>query len=579
MSSQRLLHFLGSVHDFEAFGSSRSMSTVMRNLFLSHWLHLAVVLCWFSGIVMHVGFQGNFDVWVDNPLRISFVAHALWEPHLMPEATGFTTSYSGLSFWMRTVGFTSSGQILHFSLAPEVVAFALMPLIGHWNGAGLERTFLNVQNMRAPLLPGLSFLWAGHLAWVVMKDGNAVGNNHSVLSLLSFVGDLSPISRSIFVTDLIHHHLAVGILGFCLITITGLAASRIRALLNLGYHMQVAVACFGLASIVFLVAQHMLWMPSAGFIHFSLPTCNALFAHHLWIASTLLVGAFVHFALFTLREICFKTHFVSILSWLALFLGFHVLGIYVHNDVVYAFGSADKGFLIQPILAQSIQSYANMQVLYVFCPADFLLHHALALCVHTTTLILVKGAVDASGSLLFAEKRQHGFGFSCDGPGRGGTCDISAWDSIYLGVFWVLNTLGWVLFYEHYRSIVSFDAFASTGSTLLGWFRDYLWQSSGNLVNGFTFSGSNELAVLAWGFLLGHLIWATSFMFLISWRGYWQELIESLLLIHLKTPVIVSIWTLGFTPVALSILQARFIGLAHFTVGFIRTFDAFLLSV
>jgi photosystem I P700 chlorophyll a apoprotein A2 len=29
-------------------------------------------------------------------------------------------------------------------------------------------------------------------------------------------------------------------------------------------------------------------------------------------------------------------------------------------------------------------------------------------------------------------------------------------------------------------------------------------------------------------FLFGHLVWATGFMFLISWRGYWQELIETL---------------------------------------------------
>ena len=30
--------------------------------------------------------------------------------------------------------------------------------------------------------------------------------------------------------------------------------------------------------------------------------------------------------------------------------------------------------------------------------------------------------------------------------------------------------------------------------------------------------------VTAWDFLFGHLVWATGFMFLISWRGYWQEL-------------------------------------------------------
>jgi photosystem I P700 chlorophyll a apoprotein A2 len=31
-------------------------------------------------------------------------------------------------------------------------------------------------------------------------------------------------------------------------------------------------------------------------------------------------------------------------------------------------------------------------------PGDFLVHHAIALGLHTTTLILVKGALDARGS-------------------------------------------------------------------------------------------------------------------------------------------------------------------------------------
>jgi photosystem I P700 chlorophyll a apoprotein A2 len=37
--------------------------------------------------------------------------------------------------------------------------------------------------------------------------------------------------------------------------------------------------------------------------------------------------------------------------------------------------------------------------------------------------------------------------------------------------------------------------------------------------------------------VLGHLIYATGFMFLISWRGYWQELIESLAWAHERTPI------------------------------------------
>ncbi|KAL2943198.1 hypothetical protein RDABS01_031546 [Bienertia sinuspersici] len=43
---------------------------------------------------------------------------------------------------------------------------------------------------------------------------------------------------------------------------------------------------------------------------------------------------------------------------------------------------------------------------------------------HTTTLILVKGALDARGSKLMPDKKDFGYSFPCDGPGRGGTCDI-----------------------------------------------------------------------------------------------------------------------------------------------------------
>jgi photosystem I P700 chlorophyll a apoprotein A2 len=46
----------------------------------------------------------------------------------------------------------------------------------------------------------------------------------------------------------------------------------------------------------------------------------------------------------------------------------------------------------------------------------------------------------------------------------------------------------------------------------------------------------NNLSVWTWMFLFGHLVWATGFMFLISWRGYWQELIETLVWAHERTP-------------------------------------------
>ena len=81
-------------------------------------------------------------------------------------------------------------------------------------------------------------------------------------------------------------------------------------------------------------------------------------------------------------------------------------------------------------LVRCYQQWKNSLFLTIG-PGDFLVHHAIALGLHTTALILVKGALDARGSKLMPDKKDFGYSFPCDGPGRGGTCDISAWDAFY----------------------------------------------------------------------------------------------------------------------------------------------------
>jgi photosystem I P700 chlorophyll a apoprotein A2 len=87
----------------------------------------------------------------------------------------------------------------------------------------------------------------------------------------------------------------------------------------------------------------------------------------------------------------------------------------------------------------------------------------------------------------------------------------------------------------------------------------------------------NAQAVWAWMFLFGHLIWATGFMFLISWRGYWQELIETLVWAHERTPL-ANLVRWKDKPIALSIVQARLVGLAHFAIGYIFTYAPFVIA-
>jgi photosystem I P700 chlorophyll a apoprotein A1 len=71
-------------------------------------------------------------------------------------------------------------------------------------------------------------------------------------------------------------------------------------------------------------------------------------------------------------------------------------------------------------------------------------------------------------------------------------------------------------------------------------------------------------------FLAGHFVFAFSLMFLFSGRGYWQELIESIVWAHNKLRVAPAI-----QPRALSIIQGRAVGVTHYLLGGIVTTWAF----
>ncbi|KAL8226853.1 hypothetical protein R6Q57_016685 [Mikania cordata] len=281
--------------------------------------------------------------------------------------------------------------------------------------------------------------------------------------------------------------------------------------INNSIHFQLGLALASLGVITSLVAQHMYSLPAYAFIAQDFTTQAALYTHHQYIAGFIMTGAFAHGAIFFIRDynpeqnednvlarmLEHKEAIISHLSWASLFLGFHTLGLYVHNDVMLAFGTLEKQIIIEPIFAQWIQS-AHGKTSYGFDillsstngpafnagrsiwlpgwlndvnensnslfltigPGDFLVHHAIALDLHTTTLILVKGALDARGSKLMPDKKDFGYSFPCDGPHRGGTCDISAWDAFYLAVFWMLNTIGWVTFYWHSKHITLWQVMA-----------------------------------------------------------------------------------------------------------------------
>jgi len=418
--------------------------------------------------------------------------------------------------------------------------------------------------------------------------------------------------------------------------LTGHGHRGLYEILTTSWHAQLAINLAMLGSVSILVAHHMYAMPPYPYLSIDYATQVSLFSHHVWIGGFCIIGSGAHASIFMVRDfdpcgddvfdtmldriIRHREAIIAHLNWVCIFLGTHSFGLYVHNDTLVALGVpegcfADGAFELQPIFARWIQSLHAVAPLntapnalatasYAFGgdisvidgrigimpiglgTADFLVHHIHAFNIHVAVLILLKGVLYARSSSLIPDKHLQGFRFPCDGPGRGGTCQVSSWDHVFLGAFWVYNCISIVVFYFTWKmsadvwGTVSADGgiyhlvapFAGEGGTSImvnGWFRDYLWAGSNVVV----FSYGSELSAYGLIFLGAHFIWAFSLMFLFSGRGFWQELIESILWAHQKLNVAPNI-----RPRALSIIQGRAVGLAHYLLGGIGVTWSFFLA-
>ena len=146
-----------------------------------------------------------------------------------------------------------------------------------------------------------------------------------------------------------------------------------------------------------VTAQHLYSLAPYSYLSYDYPTTVALYTHHSWISSLLILGSFAHGGIFLIRDyskvphnlfhsllLAHKAVLVSHLSYISLFLGTHTLGLYVHNDTTQAFNDPYNQLLIEPVFAQLLQDTSHV---IPISPGDFLVHHAIALGLHVTTLI------------------------------------------------------------------------------------------------------------------------------------------------------------------------------------------------
>nr|YP_009240485.1 P700 apoprotein subunit Ia [Lotharella vacuolata]BAU62619.1 P700 apoprotein subunit Ia [Lotharella vacuolata] len=408
--------------------------------------------------------------------------------------------------------------------------------------------------------------------------------------------------------------------------------SGIYEILTNSWHAQLSLNLAMLGSLSIIVAHHMYAMPPYPYISIDYATQLSLFTHHMWIGGFCIVGAGAHASIFMVRDynpsdnynnlldriICQRDSIISHLNWVCIFLGLHSFGLYIHNDTMSALGRSDDMFSdtaiqLQPVFAQYIQrihyqapfvtsplfisptspiwgneiSIVNKKVAMIpmsLSTSDFMVHHIHAFTIHVTLLILLKGVLFARNSRLIPDKSNLGFRFPCDGPGRGGTCQVSAWDHVFLGLFWMYNSLSIVIFHFSWKlqsdiwgngtvssgiTHITRGNFAQSANTINGWLRDFLWSQSSQVIQSY----GSSLSAYGLIFLGAHFVWAFSLMFLFSGRGYWQELIESIVWAHNKLKVAPAI-----APRALSITQGRAVGVAHYLLGGIGTTWSFFLA-
>ena len=403
------------------------------------------------------------------------------------------------------------------------------------------------------------------------------------------------------------------------------------------WHAQLGTNLAMLGSVTIIVAHHMYAMPPYPYIATDYATQLSLFTHHMWIGAFFIVGGAAHATIFMVRDydpvvnrnnvldrvLRHRDAIISHLNWVCMFLGFHSFGLYVHNDTMQALGRpqdmfSDTAIQLQPVFAQFVQNIQTLApgttapnqlepVSYIWGggivavggkiammpmalgTADFMIHHIHAFQIHVTVLILLKGFLFARNSRLIPDKANLGFRFPCDGPGRGGTCQVSGWDHVFLGLFWMFNTIAIAVYHFSWKmqsdvwgtidadgtiAHITGGNFAQSAININGWLRDFQWAQAAQVIQSY----GTSLSAYGLIFLGAHFVWAFSLMFLFSGRGYWQELIESIVWAHNK---------LNFSPAiqprALSIIQGRAVGVAHFLLGAIVTiwafFEARIISV
>ncbi|KAI3839584.1 hypothetical protein MKX03_003693 [Papaver bracteatum] len=440
-------------HDFNSHTSY--LEEISRKVFSAHFSQLSIIFFWPSGMYFQGAHLSNYEAWLSDPTHIRPSAQVVWP--IIWRASGRT---SELQLYCTVIGALVFATLMLSSDVESMLNHHLAGLLGlgslswarhqihvslpinQFLDAGVDpkeiplpHEFILNRDILAQLYP--SFV-EGETPFFTL-------NWSKYAKFLTFRGGLDPVTGGLWLTDIGHHHLAIAILflisghmyrtnwriGHGLKDIleahkgpfTGQGHKGIYEILTTSWHAQLSLNLVMLGSLTIVVAHHMYAMPPYPYLTTDYGTILSLFIHHMWIDRFLIVGVTAHAAIFMVRDydpitryndlldhvLRHRNAIISHLNLECIFLCFHSFGLYIHNDTM-----SISQFNYNPSLLNGLQNT------HILTPGTT------APGAKTNTSLTWGGGVFylLLVPVSYLIMQIWVFCFPCDGPGKGGTCQI-----------------------------------------------------------------------------------------------------------------------------------------------------------
>ena len=128
----RVFQSLGNIHDIESNMSLGSEFSMSSQVFSSHWAHLSVLFLWVSGIVFHLNWCGNYDLWLEEFLGIIPIGHSIWDFNFISSKSSgsgsFVIEFFNLYSWLLTIGYKDSRSLFRLVIGLELLSLGCLSL-------------------------------------------------------------------------------------------------------------------------------------------------------------------------------------------------------------------------------------------------------------------------------------------------------------------------------------------------------------------------------------------------------------------------------------------------------------------